>query len=1038
MKTEISRNSHDPEKRYSGVYQQQGRMITDADWNELVDILKSRLGDALGDVVGSGIPAQGGMLQGGALCWGTAYVEGVPASLAPAKETIPSPVDIAFPVSPAMPMMKEMNMPVPFAFDRQADFPMAGGNEPSVGHTLFLDVWERTVTSYDDPALMDSALHGADTCSRTQTMTQLKWCADAMRVQQVAGATKAVLRVAPTSGYAGNRGNFMFRLEVHQVTGSGIVLKWSRENAAEQFYRLDADGVEQFPPEYFTQGNRVFEYFTPESEKWLGFNGNVPLPADRDTRLAPEVAPVAETHPHVRRWDGYCEVNWNDASLNVVHDSLTGEQVSFDGANTIVLTLEDFTLAVHADAWQEGTLLAGDYWQFAVRPGEPLPGVSIAAGIRHHYLMLGTYSGSGRVDVGNGMQGEFSFPSLSRAHDTFVNVTGDTMTGPLNVHSALNVSRNAVIGGTLTVQGDLTVNGNKTTVNVGEMEVEDSVIRVNKYPNQPVPQDIDGGLEVFRGGNPAYPNAQLIWDEGADHWKIGTENQLYNLAYGPPWESLNDNSMADNKHRHSRLVSPNGTQDPAVAVNNAGYVGVGYPYPQARLTVNGPLHVGGNTLPPNGRIMQVSGDSGLQGACDIAGHLSISGGAWNLSASEGDVSVGNPGYRLKIGVATGGGGAGDVRMRAHGGTNRLILGGGVNDTLTIGDTNVGIGTLTPGERLEVVGNVKATTFIGDGSQLTGIASGGKWSDGNSAGKIHYSSGNVGIGTNGPTVPLHVNGACRVENNLTVKGRLYGAVEGPGGEEYRVASGQTARSTTNWIRSTANTIYVDVDTTGAGFAVVPQYYFNLVGDAGHHTVMGTGCVCNPTKDGFRVYLHRESGVTVTEARTNKWYIQWTAVGHDRLAGLLLHPLLDAPTLATLVESQVGLLGSHYGQLAERVTLLDNLNSAVNHPTTGLAFTYSRAYNSYNEVFRAGTGLRARAGNLEITATDLGSRTGSLESTAGTLDTRTGNLQKALNTNADVLAGLNTTANVAKLNTSFAVSTMNLASISKLNVNLFPKI
>ena len=38
--------------------------------------------------------------------------------------------------------------------------------------------------------------------------------------------------------------------------------------------------------------------------------------------------------------------------------------------------------------------------------------------------------------------------------------------------------------------------------------------------------------------------------------------------------------------------------------------------------------------------------------------------------------------------------------------------------------NVGLGTLTPTEKLEVAGNVKATAFIGDGSQLTGIAGGG--------------------------------------------------------------------------------------------------------------------------------------------------------------------------------------------------------------------------------------------------------------------------------------------------------------------------
>ena len=61
MKTEISRDSHQPEKRYSGVYQQQGRMLTDADWNELVEILKDRLNDALKDVVGSKEGSIGGV-----------------------------------------------------------------------------------------------------------------------------------------------------------------------------------------------------------------------------------------------------------------------------------------------------------------------------------------------------------------------------------------------------------------------------------------------------------------------------------------------------------------------------------------------------------------------------------------------------------------------------------------------------------------------------------------------------------------------------------------------------------------------------------------------------------------------------------------------------------------------------------------------------------------------------------------------------------------------------------------------------------------
>jgi hypothetical protein len=63
--------------------------------------------------------------------------------------------------------------------------------------------------------------------------------------------------------------------------------------------------------------------------------------------------------------------------------------------------------------------------------------------------------------------------------------------------------------------------------------------------------------------------------------------------------------------------------------------------------------------------------------------LSLSGGNWDLNQTEGDLKIGNNAYRLKIGVDTGGAGAGDVRIRAQGGTNRLMLGSGTSDVLTI-------------------------------------------------------------------------------------------------------------------------------------------------------------------------------------------------------------------------------------------------------------------------------------------------------------------------------------------------------------------
>jgi len=84
--------------------------------------------------------------------------------------------------------------------------------------------------------------------------------------------------------------------------------------------------------------------------------------------------------------------------------------------------------------------------------------------------------------------------------------------------------------------------------------------------------------------------------------------------------------------------------------------------------------------------------------------LNLAGGSWDLTNTEGDFKIGNDTYRLKMGIALGGGGAGDSRVRAVGGTNRLMLGTGADDVLTISGTSVGIGTMAPDNLLTVNGS----------------------------------------------------------------------------------------------------------------------------------------------------------------------------------------------------------------------------------------------------------------------------------------------------------------------------------------------
>ena len=108
---------------------------------------------------------------------------------------------------------------------------------------------------------------------------------------------------------------------------------------------------------------------------------------------------------------------------------------------------------------------------------------------------------------------------------------------------------------------------------------------------------------------------------------------------------------------------------------------------------------------------------------------------------------------------------------------------GTNGIGTSGNDNVGIGTSTPGEKLEVVGVMRTINL---GTAIATWDNLSLWSDGensyihangdekglhiksNTGGKILLES-NVGIGTTAPQYPLDVSGAIRATNDLYVTG-----------------------------------------------------------------------------------------------------------------------------------------------------------------------------------------------------------------------------------------------------------------------------
>ncbi|MGM0583453.1 MAG: DUF6519 domain-containing protein [Pseudomonadota bacterium] len=135
---------------YAGVLMQQGRLHTDADWNEQAELTARRAETALGDVIGrSGAPKEGGGFRispaappgGFAISAGRFHLDGVLIEN-PQATTY---ADQAAPVTPEA--LNEI---------------LENGQEGLV----YLEAWKEHVTALDDGRLAEPALGGPDTATR--------------------------------------------------------------------------------------------------------------------------------------------------------------------------------------------------------------------------------------------------------------------------------------------------------------------------------------------------------------------------------------------------------------------------------------------------------------------------------------------------------------------------------------------------------------------------------------------------------------------------------------------------------------------------------------------------------------------------------------------------------------------------------------------------------------------------------------------------------------------------------------------------------
>ncbi len=249
MKGDFTRSTFKPDKHYSSVRMQQGRVQLDADWNEQMDINSYRIETETLDIIGPcGVPWS---KDGGGFKIGTTSDD---LTISPGRIYVDGILCESF--------KKTDNY-----ITNQDDLPGYSLPKDQGIYLAYMDVWQRHITCIEDPQIREVALGGPDTATRTKTVWQVKleklekykeppekngqidcqaikdeWknLIDKSNCQLSAFTnqetpTKNPCIISPSVGYRGLE-NQLYRVEIHEGgERSKARFKWSRDNGSVVF-----------------------------------------------------------------------------------------------------------------------------------------------------------------------------------------------------------------------------------------------------------------------------------------------------------------------------------------------------------------------------------------------------------------------------------------------------------------------------------------------------------------------------------------------------------------------------------------------------------------------------------------------------------------------------------------------------------------------------------------------------------------------------------------------------------------------------------
>jgi hypothetical protein len=449
MKGDFSRSSFDPRKHYRSVRIQQGRVQLDADWNEQQDILLHLITTQLRDLVG---PGGTSATEAG---FAITLVEqtGEPAdeneASLPDEHTRPGKRLPDFQIGAGRYYVDGVlcENEAPALYSGQPDYPAAASlvQEP-VDHDhflVYLDVWQRHLTAWEDPTIREIALGGPDTTTRVKTVWQVKllplsgdpaddqgwrdrgglrsladWQAFVAQASQ-----KGLLKAQWDRSKGAALENRLYRVEIHTADDDQVTFKWSRENGSvvfpitavpqekgEDTLLVTVDDLERDPYQ-LQEGSwvEIVDDVTLLNGRPLPLcqvaeldrpNASVTLHADQD-RIDQILAEIGtrELHPLLRRWESAQD---SEEGVTIVEAEKwlpleNGIQVRFSG-------------------WSGYHV--GDYWLIPARTrskygiewpqkgGQPL--AQAPHGIAHHYAPLALLQFQEGEEGGKGREGAWS------------------------------------------------------------------------------------------------------------------------------------------------------------------------------------------------------------------------------------------------------------------------------------------------------------------------------------------------------------------------------------------------------------------------------------------------------------------------------------------------------------------------------------------------------------------------------------------------------------------------------------------------------